>query len=64
MPKRDFFQVAFDVMQQASGAVPTKVKAAPKASASKGGLKRAANLSAAKRKNIAKRAAKARWGSK
>ena len=60
MPKRDFFQVAFDNMQQATGYAAPKPQ--PKASAVKGGQVRAANLSPAKRKAIARKAAKARWG--
>ncbi len=60
MPKRDFFQVAFDSMQRVTGyAAPMPEK---KASAVKGGQIRAGNLSPAKRKAIAKKAAKARWG--
>jgi hypothetical protein len=59
MPKRDFAQIAFDVVQRATGAVPPPPD--PKASAVKGGLARAGNLSAAKRKAIAKKAANARW---
>lgn len=42
MPKRDFVQVAFDVVQRATGAVPPPPE--PKASAVKGGVTRAANL--------------------
>ena len=60
MPKRDFFQVAFDSMQQVTGYVAPQPQ--PKASAVKGGQVRAANLTAAKRKAIAKKAASARWG--
>jgi hypothetical protein len=59
MPKRDFAQIAFDVVQRATGAVPPPPE--PKASAVKGGQVRAANLSSVKRKAIAKKAAKARW---
>ena len=54
-----FVQVAFDVVQRATGAVPPPPE--PKASAVKGGRVRASNLNAAKRKAIAKKAASARW---
>ena len=59
MPKRDFFQRAFDQMQQVTGYVAPKSE--PKASAVKGGQARAANLTAAKRRAIARKAAQVRW---
>jgi hypothetical protein len=71
---RDTNQLAFAVVQRATG----QVKAAPeppdtrnpaavalaKLGASKGGQARAASLSPAKRRAIAKAAAGARWGKK
>lgn len=78
MPKekaRDFFAVARRVVEQAigeqmdgsplidrdAGKNPAAV-ALSKLGAAKGGKARAAKLSPAKRKAIAKKAAKARWG--
>jgi len=67
--RRDTNTLAFDIVQQATGQkVPAKEKdPAAVALGRKGGLKggraRAAALSPAKRKAIAKKAAKARWGS-
>jgi hypothetical protein len=61
MPKRDFFQVAFQTVQQAAGLIPKPPE--PKASAVKGGKVRAEKLSPKRRKEIAQKAAKARWGS-
>ena len=69
MPRKDFTQIAFDVVQRAIGAVtePTidpKKKAAID-SGRKGGLKggkaRAKALPSKRRKQIAKKAATARW---
>lgn len=65
MPKRDINQVAFDVVQQATGEV-VKPAPSPKATAGrKGGLKggesRAAALTPEQRSEIAKKAAAARW---
>jgi hypothetical protein len=66
--KRDFSQVAFDVVQRATGqAKPEPSTKNPAAVAlgrlggAKGGKARAAKLSKAQRVAIAKRAAKARW---
>ena len=64
MPKRDFSQVAFDVVQRATGEVPKQPETAPKPQR-KGGLAggkaRADKLSAEKRAEIAKKAAATRW---
>jgi hypothetical protein len=65
--KKDFSQVALEVVEAATGAAlngHTKNPAAValgKLGARKGGLARAKKLSAKQRKTIAKRAAKARW---
>ena len=72
MPRKDFTQVAFDVVQRAIGAVvdppiDPKKKAAID-SGRKGGLKggkaRAKKLPAKRRKQIAKKAAATRWAKK
>jgi len=78
MPAReskDFTQIALEVVEAATKG-PLKPTTEPprkknpaavalaKLGAKKGGLARAAKLSPAKRKAIAKAAAKARWGSK
>jgi hypothetical protein len=65
MPRKDFTQIAFDVVQQATGAV-VKPEASAKAKAGrKGGLKggtaRATSLTPEQRSKIAKKAAAARW---
>jgi hypothetical protein len=65
MPRKDINQIAFAVVQQASGQV-TKLTPTPKAiSGRKGGLKggqsRAAALTAKQRSEIAKKAAQSRW---
>ena len=68
MPRKDFTQVAFDVVQQATGAVtrpPESVKArSGRKGGQKGGAARASALSPAERSRIAKKAAAARWGKK
>lgn len=66
MPKKDFSQVAFDVVQQATGEKPKPpAKTARQVNSSKGGLKggakRMAELSEEERSELAKKAAKARW---
>jgi hypothetical protein len=69
MPKKDINQTAFAVMQMATGEVvpepiDEKKKAALEASRRgglKGGAERAATLSDARRVEIAKLAASARW---
>lgn len=68
MKRRDVNQVAFDTLQQAIGATP-RVKPGQSTEAAdlgrlgglKGGKARALALSPAKRKEIAKKAARARW---
>lgn len=71
---RDTNQLAWHIAQQATGALPAdEVKpdtrnpaavALSKLGASKGGLARAAALSPAKRRSIAKKAVAARWAKK
>lgn len=65
MPKKDFTQVAFSVVQQATGEEAKPVKT-PKQEASrkgglKGGSKRMENLTEEERKELALKAANARW---
>jgi hypothetical protein len=75
MPKRsstDLNQTAFRIMQQSTGqAAPSPAPAKNPAAVAlgrlgglKGGKARAANLSAKKRKEIAKKAANSRWSLK
>lgn len=66
--KPDFTQIAFAVYQKAVGlahAEPKKALSARAAAGQKGGVKggkaRAAKLSAQRRRQIAQKAAKARW---
>ena len=64
--KKDFSQVAFAVFQQATGAVP-KTAPSPRKEASrkgglKGGAKRMADMTPEERKELALKAANARWG--
>jgi hypothetical protein len=65
MPRKDFTQVAFDVVQQATGeAVKPEESAKAKAGRKggrKGGASRATALTAEQRSEIAKKAAGARW---
>jgi hypothetical protein len=68
MPKKDFNQIAFDVVRQATGEIapPTeseKIKASRKGGL-KGGRVRSISLSPEQRSAIAKKAALARWTSK
>lgn len=65
--RRDFSQIAFDIVQQATGEVePTPDLAGKKADSRKGGLKggkaRADKLTPEQRSEIAKKAAAKRWG--
>jgi len=68
-PRPDFSQVAFRIVQQATGNAPKEsVKpkneaalALSKLGASKGGKARAKKLSSKKRREIARKAAKSRW---
>ena len=72
MPRKDFSQIAFDVVQQATGeAVPEPVdekKKAAQDSGRRGGLlggtARARALDAQERSAIAKKAAMKRWGNR
>lgn len=65
MPKKDFSQIAFNVVQQATGEAPKPVTTPRQENSRKGGLKggaaRAIKLDSEKRKNIAVKAAIARW---
>lgn len=66
--RKDFTQIAFDVVQQATGETERKKElTGKKADSRKGGLAggkaRADKLPAEKRSEIAKKAAKARWKS-
>ena len=65
-PRKDFTQVAFNIVQQATGeAEPTPKLTGRKANSSKGGLKggkaRSNALTPEERSEIAKKAAEARW---
>lgn len=65
-PRKDFTQVAFNVVQQATGEVePTPELTGKKADSSKGGKKggkaRAEALTPEERSEIAKKAAEKRW---
>jgi hypothetical protein len=65
MARKDFTQIAFDVVQQAAGETGTlpdsaKAKAGRKGGA-KGGASRATALTSKQRSEIAKKAALARW---
>lgn len=64
--RRDISQIAFDIVQQATGeAAPTPDLTGKKADSRKGGLAggkaRAGKLTSAQRSEIAKKAAEARW---
>lgn len=60
-PRRDFTQIAFAVVQEATGEVPSSKLTGKKADSSKGGKARADKLTPEERSEIAKKAAKARW---
>jgi hypothetical protein len=68
MPRKDFTQIAFDVVQQATGAVVKPEESAKTKAGRKGGLKggaaRATALTPEQRKTIAKKAAAERWKTK
>lgn len=68
MPKRDFTQIAFDVVRRATGETPALELTPKQENSRKGGLKggaaRAIKLDAEKRREIAVRAAKTRWKKK
>ncbi len=63
--RRDFSQVAFDVVQQATGEAPKHKLTGKKADSRKGGLKggkaRADKLTPEERVEIARTGARARW---
>jgi hypothetical protein len=59
MPKKDINQIAFTVLQKATGEVVD-----PPSGKIQSGLGRARSLSADKRSEIAKKAALARWSAK
>jgi hypothetical protein len=65
MPRKDFTQIAFAVVQQATGEVvkpePTAKAKAGRKGGLKGGKVRAAALTPEQRSKIAKKAAAARW---
>lgn len=66
-PRKDFTQVAFGIVQQATGeAEPTKPLTGKKADSSKGGKRggksRMDSLTPEQRKELAQKAAAARWG--
>ncbi len=66
MPKKDFSQVAFDVVRKATGEVPKHAENTAKQEASRlgglrGGASRADKLTPEERSDIAKKAAAARW---
>lgn len=68
MPKKDFTQIAFDGVQQATGEAPKPTLPPKQEAGRKGGLKggagRMAELSEAERSELAKKAAQARWAKK
>jgi hypothetical protein len=65
MPKRDFTQVALDVVRRATGEVTAPVPGTRQESGRKGGIvggaARAEKLSPERRSEIAKKAAAKRW---
>lgn len=69
-PRKDFTQIAFDVVSRATGEAPAAPEVDPKKKAAiesgrkggqKGGASRAKKLTAQERSEIAKKAAAARW---
>ena len=66
MPKKDFSQIAFSVVQRATGEAPKPVTTARQENSRKGGLKggakRMADMTDTERSDLAKKAAKSRWG--
>jgi hypothetical protein len=65
MPRKDINQIAFDVVQQATGEIEMLAESTNAKSGRKGGLKggasRATSLTPKQRSEIAKKAAAARW---
>ena len=68
MPKKDFTQIALDVVRRATGETapipPTPRQENSRKGGLKGGVARATSLTAEKRSEIAKKAAAKRWGSR
>ena len=66
--RKDFTQVAFDVVQRATGETSAPAPSKKQESGRKGGLKggasRAAKLTPEQRSEIAKKAAQGRWGAR
>lgn len=66
MPKRDFSQIALDVVRQATGETAKPASTPRRENSRKGGLKggqsRMDSLTPEERKALAEKAAKARWG--
>ena len=66
MPKKDFSQIAFDVVQKATGEkaktpAPTPRQVAGRKSGAKGGAKRMDSMTQEERRELALKAAGARW---
>lgn len=65
MPRKDINEIAFGVVQQATGEVPKPVESAKAKAGRKGGVKggasRATALTPEQRSEIARLAAQARW---
>jgi hypothetical protein len=66
MPKKDFSQIAFNVVQQATGEAPKPPAKTAKQENSrkgglKGGIKRMASISDNEKSELAKKGAQARW---
>ncbi len=63
--RRDFAQIAFDVVKRVTGEAPSSAQSKKQESSRQGGLRggvsRAATLSAEQRSEIARRAAQTRW---
>ncbi len=68
VPKRDINQIAFDVVQRATGEIEMLAESVMAKSGRKGGLRggkaRSEALSPKHRSTIAKKAAASRWGKK
>lgn len=68
MPRKDINEIAFGVVQEATGEVPKPVESARAKAGRKGGIKggmsRASSLTPEKRSALATAAARARWAKK
>ena len=67
--RKDFSQIAFNIVQQATGEAkplpePTDAQKSGRKGGKIGGTKRAKNLTAQERSDMAKKAALARWNTK